>query len=58
MAFVIGNDCVSFVTCKEHCPAEAVFVGDGTFEIDPEKCVSCGTCAENCPVKAIKNDEE
>ncbi|MDO4354212.1 MAG: 4Fe-4S binding protein [Clostridia bacterium] len=58
MAFVIGNDCVSCGTCKENCPAEAIFEGDGKFEIDPEKCVSCGTCAENCPVKTIKNDEE
>ena len=36
MAFVIGNDCVSCGTCKENCPAEAVFEGDGKFEIDPE----------------------
>ena len=58
MAFVIGNDCASCGTCQENCPEEAVYEGEGKFEIDPEKCVSCGTCAENCPVKAIKNDEE
>ena len=28
-------------------------MGDGKFEIDPDKCIDCGTCAGQCPTGAI-----
>jgi len=59
MAFVIGPDCVQCGTCKENCPAEAIFQNDeDKFVIDAEKCVQCGTCQENCPAKAILGEAE
>ena len=52
MAFVINNTCVA-------CGAGivgAISMGEGKFEIDPDKCIDCGSCAGQCPVGAISNE--
>ncbi|MBQ6321257.1 MAG: 4Fe-4S binding protein [Lachnospiraceae bacterium] len=52
MAYVISDDCVACGTCADECPNEAIYEGDGKYEIDPDKCVDCGSCAAVCPVDA------
>ena len=54
MAYIISDDCISCGNCAENCPTEAIYEGDGKYEIDPDKCVDCGTCADSCPVEAAK----
>ena len=41
-----------------NCPNGAISMGDGKYEIDPEKCIGCGTCASICPMGAPNPDEE
>jgi ferredoxin len=53
MAYVIGDACVACGACASGCPVDAISMGDGKFEIDPDKCISCGSCAGGCPVSAI-----
>lgn len=53
MAYLIGNACVACGACESQCPADAISMGNGKFEIDPEKCIDCGFCAGQCPVGAI-----
>lgn len=56
MAYRINDDCISCGACESECPVEAIFEGDGKYEIDPEKCISCGACAGVCPVSAIAEE--
>ena len=53
MAYSINTDCISCGACADECPVDAIFEGDGKYEIDPDKCISCGACAGICPVSAI-----
>ena len=52
MAYKISDDCVACGACAEVCPMDAIFEGDGKYEIDAEKCIGCAACAEACPVAA------
>ena len=52
MAYKISDACISCGACAAECSAEAIYEGDGKFEIDPDKCIECGVCAETCPVGA------
>lgn len=54
MTHKINSDCISCGACQPECPVDAIFEGNGKFEIDPEKCIDCGACAGVCPVEAIK----
>ena len=51
--YVITDECLSFGTCAENCPNDAIFEGADHYEINQDTCVSCGTCVENCPNEAI-----
>ena len=53
MAFKIGDACVACGACESCCPVGAISMGEGKFEIDPDKCIDCGTCAGQCPTGAI-----
>ena len=54
MAYVISDACVACGACEVQCPVAAISMGDGKFEIDPEKCIDCGSCAGGCPVGTIE----
>lgn len=56
MAFKIGDACVACGACENACPVGAISMGDGKFEIDPDKCIDCGTCAGQCPAGAIAEE--
>lgn len=53
MAYRITDSCIACGSCAGVCPMQAIYEGDGKYEINPEKCVACGSCAEQCPVCAI-----
>ncbi len=52
MAYKITDACIACGACADACPMEAITMGDGKYEIDPDKCVGCGACAGTCPVEA------
>ncbi len=54
MAYIINDSCISCGACADNCPTEAIYEGDGKYEIDAEKCIDCGTCEDTCPVDAPK----
>jgi len=58
MAYKITEDCVKCGSCELECPNQAIYEGDETYLIDPDKCTECvgfhesSKCAEICPVSA------
>ena len=48
------GECVGCGTCKEHCPADAIFIVEGKAEFDAELCIGCGECVGRCPEEAIQ----
>ena len=52
MAYKITEDCIGCGACAAECPVEAIYEGDGKYEIDADKCIDCGNCSEVCPVSA------
>ncbi len=46
--------CTSCGTCLEHCPNEALSLGDDRCVVDRERCILCGYCAPHCPEFAIR----
>ena len=54
MAYKISDECLACGACAGACPVECIKMGDGKYEIDPERCIECGTCAGVCPVGAPK----
>lgn len=58
MAYIINSDCMVCGTCSDTCPANAISMGEDTFEIDQNECVECGTCVDVCPLGAIVPSDE
>ncbi len=56
MAYAINSSCVTCGACEAQCPVGAISMGEGKYEIDPEKCIDCGSCAGQCPVGAISQE--
>lgn len=56
MAHKITSECISCGSCQSVCPTEAIYEGEGKYEINPDACVDCGTCAAQCPVGAIEQE--
>ncbi len=52
MAYKISDACISCGACEAECAQNAIFEGDGKYDIDAEKCIDCGVCADVCPVSA------
>jgi ferredoxin len=58
MAMKITDECTNCAACEAECPREAIYEGDETFVIDPDKCTECEDeggpqCVEVCPVDCI-----
>ena len=53
MAHVISNECIACGSCEAQCPVNAISMGDGKYEINPDECIDCGACEAQCPVGAI-----
>ncbi len=48
------DGCTSCATCVEHCPAQALSMGDEGYPVlDSANCITCFCCQEMCPEKAI-----
>ena len=64
MALLINSDCINCDACESECPNHAIFPGEDTFVIDPEKCTECvgyfekSQCVLSCPVDCIIPDPE
>ena len=44
--------------CKARCYFDALFVRDGSVEIDPAICVGCGDCVRNCDAKKLTESRD
>lgn len=54
MAYKITETCVKCGACAFECPRGAIYEGEKTYIIDPNKCMECGACiAIFCPGYAI-----
>ncbi len=52
--YVNQEDCEGCGSCKEACPAGAIFYNEnGLAEVDHGKCLTCGYCSPVCPVRAV-----
>ncbi|NTV88782.1 MAG: FAD-dependent oxidoreductase [Clostridiales bacterium] len=54
MAYYIEKGCVGCHYCKLECPAEAIRIKDGRYQIDSSKCTECGSCVELCHLDLIR----
>ena len=52
----VSDDCTLCGDCFDHCPAEAITLGDVKANIDRDKCIGCGECVAVCRFGAVKYD--
>jgi len=52
----VGDECTLCGDCFDHCPADAITLGDVRADIDREKCIGCGECVAVCRFGAVKYD--
>lgn len=50
----INGKCVLCGLCFEHCPAEAITLGEEKADIDQDKCISCAECVAVCRFGAVQ----
>ncbi len=59
MALMINDECINCDVCEPECPNHAIYLGEATYEIDPDKCTECvghfdePQCVQICPVACI-----
>ncbi len=59
MALLITDECINCDVCEPACPNEAIYQGEGIYEIDSILCTECvghfdvPQCVEVCPVDCI-----
>jgi len=58
MPWVKKEDCIGCGLCVDECRAGAIFMSDGSADIDMEKCIRCGVCHDVCPQDAVRHDSE
>lgn len=46
--------CIVCGACAEHCPVDAITIGDAAASLDREVCIGCGECLQRCPTGAIR----
>ena len=52
--YVNQEDCEGCGSCKEACPAGAIFYNEnGLAEVNQDKCLTCGYCSPVCPVREV-----
>lgn len=52
----VSDDCTLCGDCFDHCPADAITLGDIKASINSEKCIGCGECVAVCRFRAVKYD--
>lgn len=52
----VSDACTLCGDCYDHCPADAVTLGDIKAGINSEKCIGCGECVAVCRFGAVKYD--
>ncbi len=50
----INDNCTLCRQCYEHCPAQAITLGEKKAEIDQDRCISCAECLAVCRFSAVK----
>jgi len=64
MALKITDECINCDVCTPECPNEAIYMGQETFHIRPDRCTECvghyeePQCQEVCPVECIIPDPQ
>lgn len=56
--FVISEGCVGCHYCKLECPAQAIGIKDGRYQINQDKCIGCGKCVDLCHLNLISDTEK
>ena len=54
LKLAISNDCTLCGQCLEHCPVDAITIGEKKAHINHEKCISCAECLAVCRFGAVR----
>ncbi len=53
LTLAISDDCTRCGVCAEHCPADAITLGEVQAHIDRDKCIGCAECMALCRFGAV-----